>query len=136
MAQLPFVDTHVHYGDAKKAPDAEYVNKLWLASGVTTVRGVPAGPLDWALRERERSAKNEITAPHIYVYQPTFTGDGWKPQAVLTPELGRQWVQFVAGKGVDGVKFFGGDPDVVAEAFRHLSLSVEPNQNGHGHADL
>src|SRR5271163_2780728 len=23
-----FVDTHVHYGDAKKAPDAEYVNKL------------------------------------------------------------------------------------------------------------
>ena len=109
-----FVDTHVHYGDAKKAPDAEYVNKLWLASGVTTVRGVPAGPLDWALRERERSAKNEITAPHIYVYQPTFTGDGWKPEAVLTPELGREWVRFVAGKGVDGVKFFGGDPDVVA----------------------
>ncbi len=109
-----FVDTHIHYGDAKKAPDAEYVNKLWLASGVTTVRGVPAGPLDWALHERERSAKNEITAPHIYVYQPTFTGDGWKSQPVLTPELGRQWVQFVAGKGVDGVKFFGGDPDVVA----------------------
>ena len=108
-----FVDTHVHYGDAKKAPDAEYVNKLWLASGVTTVRGVPAGPLDWALRERERSEKNEITAPHIYIYQPAFTGDGWKPQAVLTPELGREWVRFIAGKGADGVKFFGGDPEVV-----------------------
>jgi hypothetical protein len=108
-----FVDTHVHYGDAKKAPDAEYVNKLWLASGVTTVRGVPAGPLDWALRERERSEKDEITAPHIYVYQPAFTGDGWKPQAVLTPELGREWVRFIAGKGADGVKFFGGDPEVV-----------------------
>jgi imidazolonepropionase-like amidohydrolase len=115
MYLLPgFVDTHVHYGDAKKAPDAEYVNKLWLASGVTTVRGVPAGPLDWALRERERSAKNEITAPHIYVYQPTFTGDGWKSQAIQTPELGREWVRFIAGKGADGVKFFGGDPDVVA----------------------
>jgi imidazolonepropionase-like amidohydrolase len=109
-----FVDTHVHYGDANKAPDAEYVNKLWLASGVTTVRGVPAGPLDWALRERERSAKNEITAPHIYVYQPTFTGDGWKPQSIQTPELGREWVRFIAAKGADGVKFFGGDPDVVA----------------------
>jgi len=109
-----FVDTHVHYGDPKKAPDAEYVNKLWLASGVTTVRGVPAGPLDWALHERERSARNEITAPHIYVYQPTFTGDGWKSQAVLTPELGREWVRFIVGKGADGVKFFGGDPDVVA----------------------
>ncbi len=45
MYLLPgFVDTHVHYGDARKAPDAEYCNKLWLASGVTTVRGVPAGP--------------------------------------------------------------------------------------------
>src|ERR1700722_18692487 len=32
-----FVDTHVHYGDAQKAPEAEYVNKLWLAHGVTTV---------------------------------------------------------------------------------------------------
>ncbi len=108
-----FVDTHVHYGDAKKAPNAEYVNKLWLASGVTTVRGVPAGPLDWALHERERSAKNEIVAPRIYVYQPAFTGDGWKAQAVETPELGREWVRFLVAKGADGIKLFGGDPDVV-----------------------
>ena len=109
-----FVDTHVHYGDAVKAPDAEYVNKLWLASGVTTVRGVPAGPLDWALHERERSAKNETAAPRIYVYQPAFTGDGWKGKPELTPELGREWVRFIASKNVDGIKLFGGDPDVVA----------------------
>ena len=109
-----FVDTHVHYGDAMKAPQAEYVNKLWLASGVTTVRGVPAGPLDWALHERERSAKNETAAPRIYVYQPAFTGDGWKGKPELTPELGREWVRFIASKNVDGIKLFGGDPDVVA----------------------
>jgi len=109
-----FVDTHVHYGDSVKAPEAEYVNKLWLASGVTTVRGVPAGPLDWALHERERSAKNETAAPRIYVYQPAFTGDGWKGKPELTPELGREWVRFIASKGVDGIKLFGGDPDVVA----------------------
>lgn len=109
-----FVDTHVHYGDAVKAPEAEYVNKLWLASGVTTVRGVPAGPLDWALHERERSAKNETAAPRIYVYQPAFTGDGWKGKPELTPELGREWVRFIANKNVDGIKLFGGDPDVVA----------------------
>ena len=141
MYLLPgFVDTHVHYGDPQKAPDAEYFNKLWLASGVTTVRGVPAGPLDWALHERERSEKDEITAPHIYVYQPTFTGDGWKPQAVLTPELGREWVRFLAGKGADGVKFFGGDPDVVAAildeakkyklgSLAHLGQESEPRLN-------
>ena len=46
-----FVDTHVHYGDAKKAPDAEYVNKLWLASGVTT--GTPAPTSSTTLPEPE-----------------------------------------------------------------------------------
>ncbi|ADV84116.1 amidohydrolase family protein [Terriglobus saanensis] len=108
-----FVDTHTHYGDPNKAGTAEYVNKLWLAHGVTTVRGVPAGPLDWALHERERSAKDETVAPRIFVYQPAFTGDGWKANPVLTPELGREWVRFLAAKGADGIKLFGGDPDVV-----------------------
>ena len=135
-----FVDTHVHYGDPNKAPDAEYVNKLWLAAGVTTVRGVPAGGLDWSLHERERSAKNEIAAPRIYVYQPAFTGDGWKNNPVQTPELGREWVRFLAGKGADGIKLFGGDPDVVAAildegkkyklgSLAHLGQESEPRLN-------
>jgi adenine deaminase len=42
MYVLPgFVDLHVHAGGAPKNPDAEYPFKLWLAHGVTTVRGVP-----------------------------------------------------------------------------------------------
>ena len=65
-----FVDCTSTPAAARKAPDAEYVYKLWLAHGVTTVRGVPAGPLDWTLRERARSARNEITAPRIVVYAP------------------------------------------------------------------
>ncbi len=109
-----FVDTHVHYGDGHKNPDAEYVNKLWLAAGVTTVRGVPLGDLDFSLKERERSEKNEIAAPRIFVYQPAFTGDGWKASPIQTPESGREWVRFIANKGADGIKLFGGDPDVVA----------------------
>src|SRR5918993_3108606 len=36
-----FVDLHVHAGGAPKNEDAEYAYKLWLAHGVTTVRGVP-----------------------------------------------------------------------------------------------
>jgi imidazolonepropionase-like amidohydrolase len=108
-----FVDTHVHYGDGKKNPDAEYVNKLWLASGVTTVRGVPLDDLDQALKERARSAAGETAAPRIFVYQPAFTGTGWK-NVPETPENGREWVRFIAGKGADGIKLFGGDPDVVA----------------------
>jgi len=39
------VDTHTHTGGATKAPEAEYTYKLWLAHGVTTVRGVPSGAM-------------------------------------------------------------------------------------------
>ena len=94
-----FVDCHVHTGGGRKAPDAEYVYKLWLAHGVTTVRGVPAGPLDWTLRERARSARNEITAPRIVVYARPGTGEGWLGGPVTTPEKAREWVTWVAGQG-------------------------------------
>src|SRR5207249_165350 len=89
-----FIDLHVHTGGVPKAPDAEYVHKLWMAHGVTTVRGVPAGPMDWTLRERQRSARNEIVAPRIYAYFVPFTGEGWTNPAVITPETGRQWVRW------------------------------------------
>ena len=107
-----FVDCHVHAGGGRKAPDAEYVYKLWLAHGVTTVRGVPAGPLDWTLRERGRSARNEITAPRIVVYARPGHGDGWLGGPITTPEKAREWVTWVAGKGADGLKLFAEDPEI------------------------
>ncbi|HEY7567803.1 MAG TPA: hypothetical protein VH762_09550, partial [Gemmatimonadaceae bacterium] len=58
-----FVDLHLHTGEVPKAPEAEYVYKLWMAHGVTAGRGVPFGPLAWSLSEKARSARNEITAP-------------------------------------------------------------------------
>ncbi len=39
-----FVDLHTHIGGAPKAPDAEYVYKLWLAHGVTTDAGRACRP--------------------------------------------------------------------------------------------
>jgi cytosine/adenosine deaminase-related metal-dependent hydrolase len=108
-----FVDCHVHTGGGRKAPDAEYVYKLWLAHGVTTVRGVPAGPLDWSLRERARSARNEITAPRMVVYARPGTGEGWLGGPVTTPDKAREWVTWVAGKGADGLKLFAEDPEVM-----------------------
>src|ERR687897_685942 len=71
-----FIDLHVHCGGGQ-ANDPEYVYKLWLAHGVTTVRGVPCGGMDWTLQQRDLSAKNQIVAPRIFVYQRPFTGDGW-----------------------------------------------------------
>ena len=109
-----FIDLHTHTGSAPKAPDAEYVYKLWMAHGVTTVRGVPSGPMDWTLRERERSAKNQIVAPRMYSYFVPFTGEGWTSPPVITPDVGRQWVRWAKQKGIDGIKLFGDDPEIVA----------------------
>ena len=55
----------------------------------------------------------EIVAPRIYAYFVPFTGEGWTSPAVITPETGRQWVRWAKQKGVDGVKLFGGDPEIV-----------------------
>ena len=35
-----FIDLHTHCGGVPKAPEAEYVYKLWMGHGITTVRGV------------------------------------------------------------------------------------------------
>jgi imidazolonepropionase-like amidohydrolase len=108
-----FIDLHTHTGGAPKAPDAEYVYKLWLAHGVTTTRGVPSGPMDWTLRERARSARNEITAPRIFAYHRPGTGEGWTGGAITTPAKAREWVDWAAGRGIDGLKLFAEDPEIM-----------------------
>jgi imidazolonepropionase-like amidohydrolase len=97
-----FIDVHAHGGDIHKAPDLEYVYKLWLAHGVTTVRGVPLASQRVASSEKDRSARNEIVAPRIFNYQTL--GAGWG--RVDTPEKAREWVRWAARNNIDGVKFF------------------------------
>ena len=105
------VDTHVHCGGVPKAPEAEYFYKLWMAHGITTVRGVPCGSFDWGLSERERSANNEIVAPRLYLYNTP--GSGWDNGPVNTPEQAREWVRWAKEAGIDGVKVFNRPPDVM-----------------------
>ena len=100
------VNVHVH-SPVFWGVSAEYAYKLWLAHGVTTVRGVPAGPLEWAVEEKNRSAKNEIVAPRLVVYQGMGFGNAWKGRKVLTPEDARKWVRYAKKQGVDGVKTYG-----------------------------
>ncbi len=113
MYVLPgFVDMHVHAGGAPKNADAEYAYKLWMAHGITTVRGVALAGHDFSVREKERSAKNEIVAPRIYNYQRP--GSGWTEGGVDSPEKARRWVQWAATNGVDGLKLGSHDPDIMA----------------------
>ena len=119
MYAMPgFVNLHAHTG-AGKAPRTEYVYKLWLSHGITTVRGVALGPLDWTLREKARSARNEITAPRIVGY--------FRPPGVIaTPEDARAWVRDAADRGVEGLKLGSYRPEIME------ALLEEANRLGLG----
>jgi imidazolonepropionase-like amidohydrolase len=107
-----FVDLHVHAGGAPKNAEAEYPYKLWLAHGVTTVRGVPLTDNALAVKEKERSARNEIVAPRIFNYQRP--GSGWGKGIPQTPEAAREWVNWAHANGVDGLKLGAERPDLMA----------------------
>ncbi len=116
MWVLPgFIDTHVHGSSSDKAPDLGYSYKLWLAHGVTTVRGVNLAPWSVSTVEKARSARNEIVAPRIFDYQRL--GQGWKGGQVLTPQQAREWVRWAAKNNIDGIKF-GIGPTEGPEVFK------------------
>ncbi len=119
-----FVDLHVHAGGAPKNADAEYAYKLWMAHGVTTVRGVPMSDHKLTVKEKERSARNEIVAPRIFNYQRP--GSGWDKGIVDTPEKAREWVRWLAANGGDGLKLGAERPDLMA------ALLDEAKKNGLG----
>lgn len=109
-----FVDMHGHIGGKSQGTPAEYVFKLWLGHGITTIRDPSAGNgLEWTLDQKRRSEKNEITAPRIKAYTAFGMGSD-KP--ITTPEEARQWVRDNAAKGADGIKFFGAEPAVFRAA--------------------
>ncbi|PZX50707.1 amidohydrolase family protein [Algoriphagus ratkowskyi] len=109
-----FVDSHGHIGGRGQGTPAEYVFKLWMAHGITTIRDPSAGNgLDWVLDQKERSAANEITAPRILAY--TSFGQGAKAP-ITTADQAKAWVNENAKKGADGIKFFGANPEVMEAA--------------------
>jgi len=109
-----FIDMHGHIG-GNQAPNAEYVFKLWMSHGITTVRDPSAGNgLDWVLDQKNKSAQNLITAPRLKAY----TGFGQGSKGINTPEEARLWVQENAKKGADGIKFFGAPPQIMDAALR------------------
>jgi imidazolonepropionase-like amidohydrolase len=104
MYVLPgFIDNHAHAGGEPKNPELSYAYKLWLAHGVTTVRGVGLTGFDLSLEEQERSARNEIVAPRIVNYQRPSSG--WDRGTIDSPEMGSEWVRWAHDNGVEGIKF-------------------------------
>ncbi|RKQ85359.1 amidohydrolase family protein [Mycolicibacterium mucogenicum 261Sha1.1M5] len=111
-----FVDSHAHIGNRLQAPSAEYVHKLWLSHGVTTVRELGAfNGLEYTLSEAARSERNEITAPRILT-NPVFGLGHAGP--IMGGKAAGEWVQSVAEQGAAGVKFFGAQPEAFESALR------------------
>ncbi len=113
MYILPgFVDMHGHIGGVSQGTPSEYVFKLWMGHGITTIRDPACGNgLDWVLQHKKKSAGNEITAPRILAY-PYF-GQG-HDGPISTTEQARKWVAKIARQGADGLKIFSIRPDVMA----------------------
>lgn len=109
-----FVDTHAHIGGPRQGADAEYVFKLWMGHGVTTIADPGSGNgADWVLDQKVKSEQNEITAPRIQAYVRFGQGND---EAISTEEQAREWVRKIAEKGADGIKFGGAAPEIMKAA--------------------
>lgn len=112
-----FIDAHAHLGSPTHAlvtqgtlTDPEYVNKLWLAHGITTVReaGALMG-LGWTLKHKRLSDEGKITAPRIKVY-------ALFPDTMSSAVEARKWVKAVHKRGADGIKFLGAPAESIEAA--------------------
>lgn len=110
-----FVDMHGHIGGSAKGIPAEYVLKLWLAHGITTVREPGSfNGFDWVQWHQQQSAENNIVAPRIVPY--VGFGQGYE-DPIFSEKDARDWVRMIKRKGASGIKFFGATPRLMAAAF-------------------
>ncbi|MGH8287389.1 MAG: amidohydrolase family protein [Steroidobacteraceae bacterium] len=126
------VDMHGHIGGEDQGVPAEYVYKLWMGHGITTIREPGCGSgIEWCASEGKRSARNEITAPRIFPY--VF----FRHDVPLTrPEEARRWVRDMKAKGALGMKCFGYRPEVLAAAFDELKKQGMRSACHHAQLDV
>ena len=120
MYLLPgFINSHVHLHDerAGMAQPFEYEYKVWLSCGITTIRDV-GSDVKKVLDERRKSQEGSIAAPRLFLYE-TAAGS--------TPDEVRKSVRALKEQGVDGIKIFGMDRDImdaVVDESKKLGLKV------------
>jgi cytosine/adenosine deaminase-related metal-dependent hydrolase len=100
------INAHGHVQDERggKPQPLDYCLKLWLASGITTIRDV-GSKTELALELRRKSAAGQVAAPRIFVY-PVFG-------RANTAEEARERVRQIKQMGADGIKTLGIYRDVM-----------------------
>lgn len=96
---------HAHDGRAGKPMPIEYVMKLWLACGITTVREAWANPK--ILEYRDKIAAGTLAGPRMFAY------GGFPGPNQNTPEQVRQRVRDLKAAGYDGIKLYTMDRDLM-----------------------
>jgi cytosine/adenosine deaminase-related metal-dependent hydrolase len=104
------INLHGHVQEERGgiAQPLDYCLKMWLASGITTVRDVGSDTKK-TIALREKSLKGEIAAPRLFVYGVFST-----PPVPRNAEEARARVRELKAMGCDGIKFFGMDRDLFA----------------------
>ncbi|HWY43655.1 MAG TPA: amidohydrolase family protein [Candidatus Sulfotelmatobacter sp.] len=120
------VDLHAHINTNKDVP-AEYIYKLYLGHGVTTIRTFNYGESDpkRMVEEKKKIAANQVIAPRMYVY-PFWRGNDPR---LSNPDGARQIVDEWHAMGVDGVKILG-KPGLWPDVFK--AIADEARKNGMG----
>src|SRR5699024_3171944 len=98
MPGLSEMHAHIPSGDADRAY-IEEVLFLYLANGITTIRGMLGDPLHLELREQ--AAQNKLVSPHIYTSGPGFNGGSFE-----NPDQARQQVRDQQEAGYNFLKIF------------------------------
>ena len=99
---------HVHYDRGGVPMPVDYCLKLWLASGITTVRDVGSDTRK-TIPLRDRIAKGEVIAPRLFIYSMW----GYSP-VPRNAEEARARVREIKQSGADGIKILGVDRDIMA----------------------
>ena len=116
MYLLPgFVDAHAHIGGVAQGAEPDYVFKLWMGHGITTIREPSGRGVEFSVNLKNKSLTNSIAAPRIKAY--TGFGEGRKTP-ISTPEQAIEWVRQNKKNGADGIKFFGAEPEILEAAIR------------------
>jgi hypothetical protein len=128
------IDMHGHIGGEEQGVSAEYVYKLWMGHGITTIRDPGCGNgIDWCVGEEKRSAANSITAPRIFPY--VFFAQG-RDKPITTTADARAWVREMKAKGALGMKCFGYRPDILEAAFDELEAQGMRSACHHAQLDV
>lgn len=108
-------EMHAHVPPNGDIPAAKDVLALFLANGVTTIRGMLGHPNHIQLRTMINTG--EVVGPHFYTTGPSFNG-----QSVKTPERGAEMVREQKAAGYDYLKLH---PGLTKETFPAIARTAK-----------